>query len=128
MTNCTDFTTNITVNQTTIDRVQKYIYLGQEIRMGKENQANEISRRTRLRVAKLKWEWAGHVARKHDSWCKTVVEWRPWGEKRPVGRPQMRWSDDIKREAGSMWIHVAQDRRDWHKRKEAYTKKMVEEG
>ncbi|KAL0810833.1 hypothetical protein ABMA28_010143 [Loxostege sticticalis] len=214
MTNCTDITTNITVNQTTIDRVEKYIYLGQEIRMGKENQVNEISRRTRLawaaysriefalrmnitteqkarifdacilpvltygaetwvftkdsinklrvaqraierklvgvtlrdrmtnkslreqskvtdvvqRVAKLKWEWAGHVARKHDSWCKTVVEWRPWGEKRPVGRPQMRWSDDIKREAGSMWIQVAQDRRDWHKRKEAYTKKMVEEG
>ncbi|KAF9800544.1 hypothetical protein SFRURICE_005220, partial [Spodoptera frugiperda] len=29
------------------------------------------------RIAKLKWEWAGHVARKQGSWCKFVIEWRP---------------------------------------------------
>ncbi|CAH2238553.1 jg6810 [Pararge aegeria aegeria] len=43
----------------------------------------EISRRTRVtdiaqRVAKLKWQWAGHIARRTDGrWGLKVLEWRP---------------------------------------------------
>lgn len=207
MTNCFNTTSIIKVNDTVIERVTKYVYLGQEVVMGKDNQANEIDRRIRLawaaysklefafrmnftavqkariydqcilpvltygaetwvftkeilqklqvaqraverklvgvtlrdrkrnqwlrqqskvtdvikHVAKLKWQWAGHIARKQGSWCKAVIEWRPWGEKRPQGRPQMRWYDDIKRTAGTKWIETAQDRKRWQKMKEAYT-------
>ncbi|KAL0895352.1 hypothetical protein ABMA27_011488 [Loxostege sticticalis] len=115
MTNCFNTTSIIKVNDTVIERVTKYVYLGQEVVMGKDNQANEIDRRIRL------WQWAGHIARKQGSWCKAVIEWRPWGEKRPQGRPQMRWYDDIKRTAGTKWIETAQDRKRWQKMKEAYT-------
>ena len=38
----------IKVNRTAIEKVENYVYLGQEIRMGKENQVNEIDRRIRL--------------------------------------------------------------------------------
>ncbi|CAH2264625.1 jg6243 [Pararge aegeria aegeria] len=48
----------------------------------------EISRRTRVtdiaqRVAKLKWQWAGHIARRTDGrWGLKVLEWRPRTGKR----------------------------------------------
>ena len=80
------------------------------------------------RIAKLKWEWAGHVARKHNSWRKIILEWRPWDQTRPRGRPQMRWKDDIKKVAGSNWIQTAQDRGKWRGLKEAYTKQLVDVG
>ncbi|RVE53061.1 hypothetical protein evm_002359 [Chilo suppressalis] len=203
----------IKVNQSVIEKVEKYVYLGQEIKMGKENQLNEIDRRIRLmwaayaklgfafkmnltavqkarlfdqcilpvltyeaetwvltkesinkiqvaqrklerklvgitlrdrktntwlrkqsgvtdavkHIASLKWQWAGHIARKHGSWGKAVLEWRPWGEKRPRGRPQMRWKDDVRKTAGTNWMEVAQDRSRWRNLKEAYTR-LVENG
>ncbi|KAG6445228.1 hypothetical protein O3G_MSEX003777 [Manduca sexta] len=50
----------------------------------------EIRRRTTvtniaLRVAKLKWQWAGHIARRTDGrWGGIVLEWRPrTGRRRP---------------------------------------------
>lgn len=213
MTNMNGHNINITVNQTTIEQVGKYVYLGQEIRMGKENQTCEIFRRIKLmwaayskldfafkmkisaeqkarifdqcilpvltygaetwvftrdiidklevaqraverklvgvtlrdrktnewlrqqskvtdvtkRVAHLKWKWAGHVARKDGSWSKRLLEWKPWGEKRPQGRPQMRWKDDVKKVAGTKWIKTAQNREEWKLLKEAYTM-TVEKG
>ncbi|CAH2238606.1 jg1148 [Pararge aegeria aegeria] len=63
------------------------------------------------RVAKLKWQWAGHIARRTDGrWGLKVLEWRPRTGKRSVGRPQTRWTDDIRRVAGSRWRQAAQDR------------------
>nr|XP_013189558.1 unnamed protein product [Amyelois transitella] len=204
----------IEVGGTEIEQVQKYVYLGQEIKIGKENQCNEIDRRIRLgwaayskleyvfnmnltsrqkaqifdqcilpvltygaetwvttqevihklgvaqrhmerkivgvclkdrvtnkdlrrrskvtdvgrRVAKLKWEWAGHIARKSESWCKRLLDWRPWDQKRPRGRPQMRWKDDIKQVAGSNWTLTAQNREEWKEMKEAYIRMLIEEG
>ncbi|CAH2237348.1 jg12062 [Pararge aegeria aegeria] len=53
----------------------------------------EIRRRTRLtdkaqRVAKLKWQWAGHLARRTDGrWGLKVLEWRPRTGKRSLDRP-----------------------------------------
>ncbi|CAH2222158.1 jg26044 [Pararge aegeria aegeria] len=71
------------------------------------DQIEEIRRRTRVtdiaqRVAKLKWQWAGHIARRTDGrWGLKVLEWRPRTGKRSVGRPRTRWTDDIRRVAWS---------------------------
>ncbi|CAH2207771.1 jg3037 [Pararge aegeria aegeria] len=54
----------------------------------------EIRRRTKVtditqRVAKLKWQWAGHIVRRKDGrWGPKVLEWQPRTGKRSVGRPQ----------------------------------------
>ncbi|CAH2265183.1 jg16839 [Pararge aegeria aegeria] len=62
----------------------------------------EIRRRTRVtdiaqRVAKLKWKWAEHRARRTDGrWGSKVLEWRPRTGKRSVGRPPTWWTDDVK--------------------------------
>ncbi|CAH2210977.1 jg7376, partial [Pararge aegeria aegeria] len=56
----------------------------------------EIRRRTNVtdiaqQVAKLKWQWAGHIARRTDGrWVSKVLEWLPRTDKRSVGRPPTR--------------------------------------
>jgi hypothetical protein len=86
----------------------------------------EIRRRTKVtdkadRIAKLKWQWAGHVARqKNDRWTPRVISWRPWENKRPVGRPQKRWVDDVIPIAGKNWSSKAQNREEWKNLEEAY--------
>ena len=61
----------------------------------------EIRRRTKVtdiarRIAKLKWQWAGHIARRTDGrWGGKVLEWRPRTGRRSVGRPPARWTDDL---------------------------------
>ncbi|CAH2217757.1 jg4381 [Pararge aegeria aegeria] len=73
----------------------------------------EIRRRTRVtdiaqKVAKLKWQWAGHIVRRKDGlWGPKVLEWKPCTGKRCVGRPPTRWTDDIKRVTGRRWIQAA---------------------
>ncbi|CAH2241629.1 jg24176 [Pararge aegeria aegeria] len=69
----------------------------------------EIRRRTRVtdtaqRVVKLKWQWAGNITLERENvrrWGLKVLEWRPRTGKRSVGRPPTRWTDDIRRVAGS---------------------------
>ncbi|CAH2243097.1 jg14118 [Pararge aegeria aegeria] len=52
----------------------------------------EIRRRIRVtdiaqRVAKLKWQWAGHIVRRKDGrWGPKVLEWQPRTGKRSIGR------------------------------------------
>ncbi|CAH2239608.1 jg19130 [Pararge aegeria aegeria] len=36
-------------------------------------------------------------------WGLKVLEWRPRTGKRSVGRPPTKWTDDIRRVAGSRW-------------------------
>ncbi|CAH2227491.1 jg9312 [Pararge aegeria aegeria] len=61
------------------------------------NRNEEIRRRTRVtdiaqRVAKLKWQWAGHIARRTDGrWGSKVLEWHPrtgkrWVDPQPGGQ------------------------------------------
>ena len=94
----------------------------------------EIRRRTKVfdignRVMELKWNWAGHLARRGDGrWSKAVTEWRPSNGKRSVGRPAARWADDIVAIAGVTWMRLAQDRGAWHKQREAYTQQWVKTG
>ncbi|CAH2270019.1 jg17872 [Pararge aegeria aegeria] len=60
----------------------------------------EIRRRTRFtdiaqRVAKLKWQWAGHIVRRSDRrWDPKVLEWQPrTGGRTTLGSSQC--GDDI---------------------------------
>src|ERR1700744_4182091 len=53
------------------------------------------------RIASLKWNWADHIARMTDDrWTKPIIQWRP-PTKRPMGRPPQRWTNDIKKTAGT---------------------------
>ena len=71
--------------------------------------------------SKLKWQWAGHVCRRTDDrWSRKVLEWRPRVGKRRVGRPPARWTDDLKKVAGSGWMKKAGDRALWRSLGEAY--------
>ncbi|CAH2258513.1 jg12365 [Pararge aegeria aegeria] len=40
--------------------------------------------------------------------------------KRSVGRPPTRWTDDIRRVAGSRWIQAAQNRGTWNSLQKTY--------
>ena len=78
------------------------------------------------RVAKLKWQWTGHVARQNiDRWPNKITNWRPWGRKRKIGRPQKRWKDDIREISGRNWVGVAQDRDQWKLLEEYYIQKWM---
>jgi len=63
--------------------------------------------------------WAGHVARLgEDRGVYRVLMGKP-EEKRPLGRPRLRWKDNIKmdlQEVGCWvmdWIRLSQDRDRW---------------
>ncbi|CAH2217902.1 jg25046 [Pararge aegeria aegeria] len=66
---------------------------------------DEILRRARItciaqQVAKLEWQWAGHIAQTTvGRWGLKVLEWRPRTGKRSVGGPPTRWADNIRRVA-----------------------------
>ncbi|CAH2235771.1 jg7629 [Pararge aegeria aegeria] len=58
----------------------------------RKNRATDIAQL----VAKLKWQWAGPIARSGDK--LEVLEWRPRSGKK---------SDDVRRVAGSRWKQAA---------------------
>ncbi|CAH2245669.1 jg6565 [Pararge aegeria aegeria] len=67
------------------------------MRRSVEDLVTDIARR----IAKLKWQWVGHIARRTDGrWGLKVLEWRLRTGKRSVGRPPTRWTDDVRRVAG----------------------------
>ena len=83
------------------------------------------------RIASLKWNWAGHIARMTDErWTKTIVNWRPYS-KRPTGRPSYRWRDNITKitkTTGKNWQQVATDRTNWKELGEAYIQQWITTG
>ena len=72
-----------------------------------------------MRVVKSRpMRWAGHVARMgKDRGVHRVLVEKPEG-KRPLGRPRLRWEDNIKMDLQEVgggrgdWMELAQDR-DW---------------
>ena len=81
------------------------------------------------RVSRLKWQWAGHIARQENSrWTKRVTLWRPRQSARRRGRPPTRWADDIKSVAGTNWSRVAQDRKTWKYLEEAFVQEWMRRG
>ncbi|CAH2098273.1 unnamed protein product [Euphydryas editha] len=70
---------------------------------------------------KLKWQWAGHIARRTDGrWSRKVLEWRPRTGKRSVGRPSTRCTDDLRKVVGRRWIEAALNRSLWTSMGQAY--------
>ncbi|KAI8423255.1 hypothetical protein MSG28_014284 [Choristoneura fumiferana] len=64
------------------------------------------------RFKSLSEQWKGLCSdrRIDNRWGKRVPEWIPRIGKRGVGRPQTRWSDDLRKVAGKNWMRVAEDR------------------
>lgn len=115
-----------------MQRAMERAMLNVSLRDRKRN--DEIRQKTKVvdvitRMAELKWQWAGHVARLDKSrWTYKITHWRPRTTKRSVGRPQRRWLDDIKEHAGNRWFQIAQDRTAWRNLKEAYVQEWTREG
>jgi hypothetical protein len=71
-------------------------------------------------------KWADHISRRIDNrWGKRVLEWRLRLDKRSVGRPQDRWSDDLRRTTGRNWMRVAEDRARWREIGETYVQQWT---
>ncbi|CAH2235078.1 g17965 [Pararge aegeria aegeria] len=62
------------------------------------------------------------------SWGPKVLEWQPRTGKRSVGRPPTRWTDDIKRVAGSRWIQAAQNSGTWNSLQKTYVQQWTSIG
>lgn len=117
----------IKVCQRGIERSMLNIKLRQKVR------ANEIRSKTKLidavdHVLKMKWHWAGHVARMSDEtrWTKILTFWKPQVGKRKRGRQKRRWEDDIVSTAGKNWMEVALDRQKWKTLEKTYLKRYKE--
>ena len=66
------------------------------------------------KIKKLKWKYAGHLARMDNQrWGKLVTEWIPYDKKRRKGRPTARCKDGITKITGTMWERVAYNRSGW---------------
>ena len=82
-----------------------------------------------VRVKKLKWNWAGHIARRQDRrWTKEILDWYPRDQVRPRGRPNTRWIDEIRQFAGIEWMRIAEDRTLWKQRGEAFILQWIDNG
>jgi hypothetical protein len=74
---------------------------------------------THMRLQRLRW--AGHVQRMPSTRVpKRIMNGHPGG-KRPVGRPRLRWEDEVKRDAARLlqlesWKTAAEDRRGWRQK------------
>jgi len=73
-------------------------------------------------VRKLKWKWAGHVARlKDDRWTHKPTFWYLTHMKRKQGRQATRWSDDINNFLGTKnFQKIASDRKEWDRLQETF--------
>ena len=70
-------------------------------------------------ASKQRLNWLGHVeCMTEDNNVKKIKRWKPMS-KRPIGRPKLRWEDDILEDIKSMnvrnWKNVAQNRDRWKK-------------
>jgi hypothetical protein len=118
----------LNVTQKAMERAMLGVSLRDRIRN------DEIRKRTKVtdiarRIADLKWQWAGHIARRTDGhWGEKVLEWRPRTGRRSVGRPPTRWTDELVKVAGSRWMRAAQDRSLWRTLGEAYVQQWTSLG
>ncbi|KAJ8883177.1 hypothetical protein PR048_015017 [Dryococelus australis] len=73
------------------------------------------------RMKSLKWQWAGHTARRSDDiWTTAVMDWIPRDLKRSRGRPPDRGDRDIRSVVGVDWKNIAQDRLAWKELETTY--------
>jgi hypothetical protein len=113
------------VAQRATERAMLVLSLGDRIRNQVIQQKSKVIDIAH-RISTLKWQWAGHISRRTDNRSgKRVLEPRPRLGKRSVGRPQARWSDDLRRTADRSWMRVAEDRVKWREVKEAYGQQWI---
>ena len=123
-----DLLEKLRVTQRAMERAMLGVSLRDKIRN------EDIRRRTKVtdiafRVCRLKWQWAGHIARRTDNrWGRKVLEWRPRIGKRSVGRPPTRWTDDIVKVAGNRWMQMADCRSMWRSKGEAFVQQWTSSG
>ena len=92
--------------------------------------AQWIREKTKVRdiletISKLKWNWAGHVARRTDNrWTTHIMFWTPQGHTRNQGRPRTRWRDDLDSFL-KYWHHVAQNVAQWRSMGKAYVQRRT---
>lgn len=111
----------ITSCQRGIERSMLNIKKMQKIRHTKIREATKATDAL-IYAKKLKWKWAGHVARlKDERWTNRVTTWKGPIGKRRKGRPHMRWSDELIKIAGTRWPQIAQDKDIWYSLEEAFT-------
>uniref|UniRef100_A0A0M3HW99 Endonuclease-reverse transcriptase n=1 Tax=Ascaris lumbricoides TaxID=6252 RepID=A0A0M3HW99_ASCLU len=68
-----------------------------------------------------KFRWAALTsALKIDVWIKRIAESTARIGKRSRGRPAMRWSDSLKKTAGTNWIREALNRDKWKRYEETF--------
>ena len=70
-------------------------------------------------IKKQRLNWLGHVERMNeDNNVKKIYRWKPIA-KRPIGRPKLRWEDDVSEDIKSLnvrnWKNETQDRERWKK-------------
>lgn len=82
---------------------------------------NDIRQRSKLtdtlkHALKMKWQWAGHIARIIDKrWTVRTPKWTGPLGKRNVGRPKKRWADGVISVAGEKWRIMAKNRKNGRK-------------
>ena len=60
-----------------------------------------------------KWRFASAIVRATDErWSRAILDWVPDGY-RCIGRPVVRWCDDIVTYAGEQWIDLAKNAAEW---------------
>lgn len=83
----------------------------------------------RYRIKKLKFDYAGHVIRGEEGrWERKALFWIPRDKKRKVGRPKLRWEDEIIRRVGTAWVKGASDREYWRRVGEANALEWAHDG
>jgi hypothetical protein len=73
---------------------------------------------------KIKWNFAGKIARHNNRWTK-IFDWIPDG-KRKRGRPRARWEDEIIKIAGPNWSIKAQDGQTWNTLGETFIQQWID--
>ncbi len=86
-------------------------------------------------IKKLKWSYAGHLAReKRYRWAVKVPNWMPSKDTWRKGRPATKWTDELvneckrQKEQGkpeTHWQHRARDKMKWKAGGEAYAQRWA---
>ncbi|CAH2242662.1 jg8481 [Pararge aegeria aegeria] len=92
------------VTQGAMERAMLVVCLRDQIRN------KEIRKRIRVTdIAQLVAKLSGNGRGQDGCWGPKVLAWRTLTGKSSVDRPLTRWTDEIKRVAGSLWTQAAQN-------------------
>ena len=90
-----------------------------EWRIRKNNELESLFKKENIvkTIRNRRLQWAGHVMRNQNNIIMMIMDENPV-DKRPLGRPRLRWEDMIKRDVetlngGPVWKVQALDREGW---------------